>query len=91
MVGGLEQAQADLTDPVCALAIEHGHVVVLTPHEPVEMANSPVEEPQLILDEVAAEAAPDVQPEQSTELSVADADEAKPVNRKKSAPQESKE
>lgn len=88
MLGGLETAEADLGDPVCALSLEQGHVVVLAPSAHAEMPNS---EP------VAEESAPELAADEAEHAEVisdspeGEAEEAKPTTRKKSAPQASKE
>lgn len=87
MLAGLTKGEADPTDPVCALAIEQGHLKVLAPQQSFEVANSEVVATEPVQEEV-------VEAEAETHAEVeevhGDADEAKPI-RKKSATQASKE
>jgi hypothetical protein len=92
MVAALESVEADPTDPVCALAIEHGHVAVLTPQEPVEVADST--EAEVVHSDEAAEVASDdaVEVDDASDDTEGEANVvAKPTPRKKSTSQASKE
>jgi hypothetical protein len=99
MLGGHEKVEADTTDPVCALALEQGHlkiigalvvvtdeipVEVVAPQQPVEVTNSEVVATEPSNGDVA-------EPDASAgaeEISGAEAEEAKPTPRKKTATQQ---
>lgn len=89
MLAGLAKADADPTDPVCALALEHGHLKVLAPQQTFEVANSEVVTTEPLESSTQSEVVEVEAPAEAEEVH-GEADEAKPT-RKKSATQASKE
>lgn len=86
---GLTSVEADPTDPVCALSIEQGHVTVLAPNEPAEVANSSTEQ-VVFIDDVAPVAEANTSVDAASDESEGEVD-SKPAVRKKSPTQASKE
>lgn len=82
------EIDADPEDPMCALAVEMGYVTVLTPQEPVQMANSfeaAAPPPPEIVE--AVEPIELAEPADATDV----AEEPKATSRKKTTTQASKE